>query len=90
MKEDYVVCRCEEITLQEIKSAIKQGAITLDEIKKYTRAGMGLCQGRICSTIIIEILKEHGYLPQYSAPPHSRIPVRPVKIWEYIGEDQDV
>lgn len=86
MKDDFIICRCEEVFLSEIESAINSGAITLDEIKKQTRAGMGICQGRICSTLIIKLLKEKGYSPEDCPPPRSRLPVRPFKIEEYIEE----
>lgn len=86
MQDDFIICRCEEISLHEIEDAISSGSITLDEIKKLTRAGMGLCQGRICSTLIIKLLAAKGYDPKTSTPPHSRSPARPVKIQEYIGE----
>lgn len=89
MQDDFIICRCEEISLHEIEDAINNGAITLDEIKKLTRAGMGLCQGRICSTLIIKLLAEKGYNPKNSNTQHSRPPVRPVKIQEYIGETPD-
>jgi NAD(P)H-nitrite reductase large subunit len=89
MCEDYIICRCEEVTLHEIQAAIDSGAITLDEIKKLTRAGMGLCQGRICSTLIIRLLSEKSYDPKGCSPPHSRPPVRPVKIKEYLEEEKN-
>lgn len=89
MDNDFIICRCEEISLHEIQDAIDSGAITLDEIKKLTRAGMGLCQGRICSTLIIKLLEEKGYDPKDAPPSHSRLPVRPVKIQEYLGDDSD-
>lgn len=53
-----VVCRCEEVTLDEIIDAIKRGARSVREIKKLTRAGMGLCQGKTCQLIVAKILAE--------------------------------
>ncbi|WHH58131.1 (2Fe-2S)-binding protein [Petroclostridium sp. X23] len=87
MHDDYIMCRCEEITLHEIENAIDNGTLSLDEIKKLTRAGMGLCQGRICSTLIMRLLEQKGYAPEHCPAPLSRLPVRPVKICEYIEED---
>ncbi|MBN2504296.1 MAG: NAD(P)/FAD-dependent oxidoreductase [Bacilli bacterium] len=59
---DYgkVICRCELVTLAEIKNAIRRplGATTLDGIKRRTRAGSGRCQGGFCSPRILEILSE--------------------------------
>ncbi len=57
---DYgqIVCRCELVTLAQIKEAIHRplGATTIDGIKRRTRAGSGRCQGGFCSPRIIEIL----------------------------------
>ncbi len=89
MTDNYIICRCEEITLKEIEDAIDHGATDLDSIKKYTRAGMGLCQGRICATLITKILEQKGYPPQHCTPPHNRMPVRPVKVKAYIEEDKN-
>lgn len=46
--KDIIICRCEEITKGEIIQAIRDGATTVDGIKRMTRAGKGLCQGRTC------------------------------------------
>ena len=45
MENDIIICRCQEVTRQEILDAIEQGATTVDGVKRRTRAGMGLCQG---------------------------------------------
>lgn len=53
-----VVCRCELVTEGEILDAIHRplGAVTLDGIKRRTRAGMGRCQSGFCSPKVVEIL----------------------------------
>lgn len=53
-----VVCRCETISEGEIVRAIREnpGAITVDGIKRRTRATMGRCGGGFCSPTIIEII----------------------------------
>ena len=53
-----IVCRCEKITEGEILEAIRRplGAVTLDGIKRRTRAGMGRCQAGFCSPRVMEIL----------------------------------
>ncbi len=59
---DYgkIVCRCEEITLGEIKRAITENpkTNTVDGIKRRTRAGMGRCQGGFCQPTITKIISE--------------------------------
>lgn len=47
-----VVCRCEDVTLGEIRRAVAGGATDVNEVKGLTRAGMGNCQGRICGDLV--------------------------------------
>ena len=78
-KDQLTVCRCEEISREEILQAIRDGHYTIDSIKKATRAGMGACQGRTCSKIIQGILLEGGrthageYCCRKGAIPHRSL-----------------
>lgn len=75
-----IVCRCEEVTINEVKDAIKAGARTVDDIKRATRAGMGLCQSKTCYLNIARILNEELKKPMSEIKPIKiRNPVRPVK-----------
>lgn len=81
MEDHVIICRCEEITYGEIKQAIRDGATTLDGIKRVTRAGKGLCQGRTCRTLITQILsQELGRMPEGRECSSMRPPVRPISI----------
>lgn len=53
-----IICRCEMISLAEIIDAINSPLkpISLDGIKRRTRAGMGRCQGGFCFMKIMEII----------------------------------
>lgn len=44
---ETVVCRCEEVTLARLEETM-EATVDTDALKSYTRAGMGLCQGRSC------------------------------------------
>ncbi|MGQ9595626.1 MAG: (2Fe-2S)-binding protein, partial [Anaerolineae bacterium] len=44
--DEIIICRCEEVTKGEILEAIRDGCDSVIWIKRKTRAGMGLCQGR--------------------------------------------
>ncbi len=59
---DYgkIVCRCEQISLGEIKQAINNplGVATVDGVKRRVRAGMGRCQGGFCMPQIVKIIAE--------------------------------
>lgn len=53
-----IICRCEMVTLAEIKDAIHRplGAKTIDGVKRRTRAGAGRCQGGFCGPKVLDIL----------------------------------
>ncbi len=53
-----IVCRCEMVSAQEIKEAIKRGAATLDGIKFRTRCQAGRCHGSFCTARAMKILAE--------------------------------
>ncbi len=55
-----IICRCEQITLGEILTAIRENpkAKTVDAVKKRTRAGMGRCQGGFCQPTIAKIIAD--------------------------------
>ena len=88
--DDLIVCRCEEVTLGDIKKAIKEGATSITGVKRRTRAGMGLCQGRTCSKLVSRILTEEiGLQSSELVPDTARPPLRPVTMG-ILGDDEDV
>lgn len=52
-------CRCRAITRAKIKEAIKNGALTFEEVKEATGAGKGSCKGANCSYMINELIKKY-------------------------------
>lgn len=79
--EKQYICRCEEVTEKEIREAIRAGARSVVEIKRWTRAGMGICQGRSCRRLVERILAEELNLKLEEVEISSfRQPVRPVSI----------
>ena len=62
---DYgeIVCQCRDVSLGEIRDAIRRGAVTFDGVKRRTGAGMGCCQGGRCVSRIIEELSRAQDVP---------------------------
>ena len=60
-----IVCRCEEVTEGEIIDAIHSEipAMSIDAIKRRTRAGMGRCQGSFCLPHVAKILAKELNIP---------------------------
>ncbi|PWH15134.1 MAG: sulfurtransferase [Anaerolineae bacterium] len=63
LEDDTIVCRCERVTLAEIKDVIRSGVRDMNETKAITRAGMGACGGKTCSSIIKRAFRELGIQP---------------------------
>lgn len=60
LTDDLIVCRCERVTLAEIKAIIQSGVHDMNEIKAITRAGMGACGGKTCGSLIKRAFRELG------------------------------
>ena len=60
-----VVCRCEQVTEGEVVDAIHSPipALSIDAVKRRTRAGMGRCQGSFCLPRIAEIIAREANIP---------------------------
>lgn len=85
--DGLIICRCEEITKGEIRKAVHDGMRTLAEIRRYLRAGMGLCQGLTCSRLVRNIVaRELGVAPSALQQPSPRSPARPVEMHIYANE----
>jgi Fe-S-cluster-containing hydrogenase component 2 len=83
-----LVCRCEEVTLGEIRQLIAKGFTSLDEIKRVSRAGMGPCQGKTCGQIVLrEIAMMTGKPLSDLNPATARPPVKPVRLDFFLEED---
>jgi Fe-S-cluster-containing hydrogenase component 2 len=93
--EDYysdntIVCRCEEITLGEIRELIRKGYQSVDEIKRISRAGMGPCQGRTCRQLIMqELAAATGTKMSELRMSTFRPPTKPIKLGAFSGGEDN-
>jgi len=51
-----IVCSCEDITLDELYSAMGQGFCEIESLKRYTGIGTGKCQGKCCLVQTLRVL----------------------------------
>lgn len=87
ISENTILCRCEDITKRDIINAVNNGAKNLNQIKSWTRFGMGPCQGRTCQYSVAKVaseelkcnVKDLGYLT-------GRTPLRPFPLDKAIGD----
>lgn len=85
--DDLLVCRCEEVTKGQIRKAVHEGIFTMEEMRRYLRSGMGLCQGQTCGKLVKGIIaSELKVSPAEIVPATSRVPMRPIEM-EIAAED---
>jgi NAD(P)H-nitrite reductase large subunit len=80
-----IVCRCEDVTYDEVVEAIKKGYKDIEELKRYLRCSMGTCQGKGCSRLLRQILIEQGVKEVPLSK--SRPPIKPLSF--FLLEDED-
>jgi NADPH-dependent 2,4-dienoyl-CoA reductase/sulfur reductase-like enzyme len=81
-----LLCRCEDVTLASAEAALACNTPTPYAVKTATRAGMGLCQGRICNSYLIQWLRARRdyQVPQDGWPWRIRPPIRPVPLGDWL------
>ncbi len=77
-----IVCRCRDVTLDDVIRAIEEYNITdLETLKRKLGLGMGPCQGRTCIPLVIRILaRKVKKSPDELMIPRIRAPIIPVQI----------
>lgn len=82
-KGDTIVCRCEEVTAQDVLDSVAIGATGPNQLKAYRRTGMGPCQGRLCGLTVTELMADaRGKTPQEIGYYRLRAPVKPIMLSE--------
>ena len=82
---DTIVCRCEDVTRHEIEQAIDDGASDVNQVKHFTRCGMGPCQGRMCADTVGELVGLRLGSREAAGLWTQRAPLRPVALEDLIG-----
>jgi NADPH-dependent 2,4-dienoyl-CoA reductase/sulfur reductase-like enzyme len=83
---DCTVCRCEDVTRAEIEAAVAAGARDLNQLKQFTRCGMGPCQGRMCGEAAAELLAARVGGRDAAGCYTARLPLRPVPMQALLGD----
>ncbi|MDX8437795.1 FAD-dependent oxidoreductase [Mesorhizobium abyssinicae] len=78
-----IVCRCEEIAAGKLREVAALGVPGPNQMKTFTRCGMGPCQGRLCSLTAVELLAQcRGVAPGEVGYYRLRPPIKPVTLGE--------
>ena len=91
MDDSTLICRCEEVTYGDVKKALEAGLVTPGDVRKYTRAGMGSCQGRTCQRLVMQMIKQ--YVRDVGVAEETvtvRTPAQQVSLHELANWDEEV
>jgi len=74
-KKDIIICRCEDVSLEDLHHVLKEGYKSIEEIKRILRVGMGSCQGNTCNLLVQREVAKFYKLPLKEVKPQK---VRPL------------
>jgi NADPH-dependent 2,4-dienoyl-CoA reductase/sulfur reductase-like enzyme len=85
LEDSTVICRCEEVTLGEIRRTGKRTeSESLRSLKLSTRAGLGICQGRVCGRTVESLMG--AFAPGGALNDDASLDRRPIATPLRIGE----
>lgn len=78
-----IVCRCEEVTAERVRASVALGCIGPNQLKGFSRCGMGPCQGRMCGLTVSEMIAQCRDVPVAEVGAlRLRPPVKPLLLGE--------
>ncbi|MBV9858705.1 MAG: FAD-dependent oxidoreductase [Alphaproteobacteria bacterium] len=81
-----IACRCEEVTVGQIRQGVRLGAQGPNQLKAFTRCGMGPCQGRMCGPVVAAVIAEARAVPVFAVGTYRpRAPYKPVTVGALAG-----
>lgn len=79
--DETCLCRCEAVSVGDVRKSIENGSRDLYGVKLRTRLGMGQCQGRYCtSNAALLIGDQTGKSASQIDTPSIRPPIFPVRL----------
>ncbi|MBS1070705.1 FAD-dependent oxidoreductase [Gluconobacter cerinus] len=85
-----LICRCESVSAGQVREAIRSGLHAPDQIKAFTRAGMGACQGQQCAgSLNAMVAQETGRSPETVGLYRRRPPFAPLTLGELCALDEE-
>jgi Fe-S-cluster-containing hydrogenase component 2/bacterioferritin-associated ferredoxin len=87
-EEEYHFCRCEEVSNRRVMELVGGGFHSLAALRRYSRVGLGYCQGRFCQAMLRDEMSVATNMePEDVGTFKVRPPVRPVKLDRLGGSD---
>lgn len=74
-KKDIIICRCEDVSLQDIHDCLDEGYTTFEDLKRILRVGMGACQGNTCGLLVQREIAKYLNIPLKEVKLHTARPL---------------
>ena len=74
-KKNIIMCRCEDVTLEDLHKKIDEGYETFEDLKRLLRVGMGPCQANTCGQLIQKELASYLGKKTSDIKPHKSRPM---------------
>ncbi len=88
--DDTMICRCEEVTVGQLRNYAREGCLGLNQTKVFSRCGMGPCQGRQCGSNAAIIIADERNIPiEHVDYYRLRAPIKPVSLSEVASLSSD-
>ena len=89
-KDQIIICRCSDVTLQDIHELLEQGYTSFEDLKRLLRIGMGPCQGQTCAELVRKEIAAYLHKEVESVPIHKTRPLTMgVKLKAIAGSEED-
>lgn len=76
-----VLCGCEDVTVEDVETALSKGYRDVESVKRYTGFGTGFCQGKSCLSAVAELLSRRAELHGEALIPFTpRPPLYPTEL----------
>lgn len=91
VKGKIIICRCNDVTLEDVEKAIDAGIDDFELLRRYLRLGFGPCQGRSCLAIAARVFarKTGKKVDEVLSGWRVRPPIVPINISAFISEGGD-
>lgn len=86
MPKKTLLCRCEDVTVEEVRESIAKGMRDIESLKRYHAIGTGPCQGKSCLANLARLLREEGVPAEQIKPMVSRTPLAWTPLGAFAGE----
>ena len=89
-KKKRFVCYCEDVTDEDVETAIAEGYDSIELLKRYSTISMGPCQGAMCSMNTIHLCaRANGWAVQETGTTTARPPTTPVTLGALAGQNME-